>query len=533
MKPYKHFGVMLDCSRNAVMKVESVKRMVDCLQKMGYNALELYCEDTYEVGEEPYFGYLRGRYTGEEIREIDGYAKAHGIELIPCIQTLAHFTVPSRHDVYCNIFDLQDILLIDEPQTYEFIDRLFKTTAENFTSRNINIGMDEAHMVGLGRYLQRHGYCDRFELLSRHLDKVAKIAKKYGFKAHMWSDMFFRLATGGEYYKPNAEIPESVKKKIPENVELTYWDYYNTDKAVYDGMFKSHLEFGCGVWFAGGAWCWQGFAPLTKFSLRSMKPAMQSAVEHNVENVLITAWGDDGKECSFYSLLHTLYTTRQYGDGNFDEEKIQKGFEELFGIKYADMMLLDLPNMYNENDELETTHNPCKAVLYSDPFMGMFDTAVAEVGKIPYKLYAEKLASAVERVGEYGYVFDSLSKLCSVMEIKYDLGVRTRQAYKANDKKGLEGLIAEYEELERRLGTFHQAFYTLWHKENKPQGWEIQDARLGGLIQRVATCKKRLRAYIIGEIEKIEELEEKILPYGDGKDLRYNSYARTISMSNF
>ena len=85
MKPYKHFGVMLDCSRNAVMKVESVKRMVDCLQKMGYNALELYCEDTYEVGEEPYFGYLRGRYTGEEIREIDGYAKAHGIELIPCI----------------------------------------------------------------------------------------------------------------------------------------------------------------------------------------------------------------------------------------------------------------------------------------------------------------------------------------------------------------------------------------------------------------------------------------------------------------
>ena len=42
MKPYKHFGVMLDCSRNAVMKVESVKRMIDCLQKMGYIALELY-----------------------------------------------------------------------------------------------------------------------------------------------------------------------------------------------------------------------------------------------------------------------------------------------------------------------------------------------------------------------------------------------------------------------------------------------------------------------------------------------------------
>ena len=49
MKGYKHFGVMLDCSRNAVMKPEAVKRMMDCLEKMGYNTLELYTEDTYEV----------------------------------------------------------------------------------------------------------------------------------------------------------------------------------------------------------------------------------------------------------------------------------------------------------------------------------------------------------------------------------------------------------------------------------------------------------------------------------------------------
>ena len=91
---YKHFGVMIDCSRNGVMTVAAVKRMIDALQKMGYNALELYTEDTFEVGDEPYFGYLRGRYTGAELREIDAYAAAHGIELIPCIQTLAHFTNP-------------------------------------------------------------------------------------------------------------------------------------------------------------------------------------------------------------------------------------------------------------------------------------------------------------------------------------------------------------------------------------------------------------------------------------------------------
>ena len=49
MKEFRHFGVMLDCSRDGVMKVSAVKQMIDCLQKMGYNTLELYTEDTYEV----------------------------------------------------------------------------------------------------------------------------------------------------------------------------------------------------------------------------------------------------------------------------------------------------------------------------------------------------------------------------------------------------------------------------------------------------------------------------------------------------
>ena len=47
MAKYKHFGVMLDMSRNAVMKVSELKNMIDLLQKMGYNALELYTEDTF------------------------------------------------------------------------------------------------------------------------------------------------------------------------------------------------------------------------------------------------------------------------------------------------------------------------------------------------------------------------------------------------------------------------------------------------------------------------------------------------------
>ena len=64
------FGVMIDMSRDAVMTVPALKKYITYLAKMGYNTLMLYTEDTYEVDGEPFFGYMRGRYSIEELREI-------------------------------------------------------------------------------------------------------------------------------------------------------------------------------------------------------------------------------------------------------------------------------------------------------------------------------------------------------------------------------------------------------------------------------------------------------------------------------
>jgi len=538
MDTCERFGVMLDCSRNAVMKVSEVKRFIDILSKMGYNCLELYTEDTYEIKGEPYFGYLRGRYTGEEIKEIDAYAKEKGVELIPCVQTLAHFTALVRHPAYSDIVDTNDILLIDEPKTYELIDKIFATLAENFTSRLVNIGMDEAHMVGLGKYLDKHGYQNRYELLLRHLNKVAEIAKKYGFKAHMWSDMFFRLANHGSYYVDEVmQFPKDISSKIPENVELVYWDYYHMDEEVYDMQLQSHKSLCENTWFAGGARTWNGFAPLNRYSLLTMKPAMKSIANNGVKNVLITMWGDNGSECSPFSALPSLYAIRQYALGNFDEEKIAKGFAHLFKISYEDFMLLDLPNrtetpLLNAEGK-EIPQSTCKALLYADPFMGIFDKTVMSIRPIPYARYALELKKATKRAGEYAYLFESMEKLCLVLAVKAELGVRTRRAYQSRDMKAVLSLVKEYAVLEKRLVAFHSAFRNLWNKESKPQGWEVQDARLGGLMQRVKTCRERLSLYAKGKLAVIEELEEEILPYQAENYFQLNSYAQTITMSVF
>ena len=63
-------GVMIDVSRGAVLKVETVKDVMRTIAKMGYNRMMLYTEDTFLVDTYPYFGYMRGAYTEEELMEI-------------------------------------------------------------------------------------------------------------------------------------------------------------------------------------------------------------------------------------------------------------------------------------------------------------------------------------------------------------------------------------------------------------------------------------------------------------------------------
>jgi hypothetical protein len=168
-----------------------------------------------------------------------------------------------------------------------------------------------------------------------------------------------------------------------------------------------------------------------------MKHAMQSVKEHPIQNVIITLWGDHGKECSYYSLLPALYAVRQYALGETDLEKIKSGFKALFGISYDDFTLLDLPNdTGNENwNGTGWPENPCRCLFYQDPFQGFYDWDYCHrQNYIPYGEYAEKLRAASERAGEYAYIFNYMAELCSFLEIKARLGIRTRVlcTYKTN-----------------------------------------------------------------------------------------------------
>ena len=148
----------------------------------------------------------------------------------------------------------------------------------------------------------------------------------------------------------------------------------------------------------------------------------------------------------------------------------------------------------------------------------MFDTVMPIGGGADYKRNAKLLKGKAKRSKNFSYIFESLSAQGDFMSIKYELGRDIRTAYKAGDKAKLKEYIKELSLAIKKAEVFHTKHYALWMKENKPQGFEVQDARIGGLIQRLKTYKNMLNAYIEGTLDKIAELEEPVLDMTWEKD---------------
>ncbi len=518
----KIFGVQLDLSRNAVMRPEQVKEFARTMKSFGYNMIQLYTEDTYEIPDEPYFGYLRGRYSMEELKDIVAYCESIGMEMVPAIQTLAHISQIFHWKPYKAIHDIDDIMLIGSERTYELIEKMFATLRECYpNSRYINIGLDEAHKMGRGKYLDKNGYEPAIQIFLAHTKRVIEIAKKYDFEPLMWSDMFFRLEHDGAYeYLTGAEeriLSEETLALCPEGVHQVFWRYHDDCKENYDRLLAVHKKFPGETWFAGAAWTWKGFVPHNEATMRAMGAAMAACREQETENIVITMWGDNGKECSFWAVLPSLYATRRFYDGVTDMEQIKREFNELTGESFDDMMLLDMPMDYGKIGGYNKT--PHKFMLYNDLFAGIFDTTVRPGIREQYDALVRKLRPLAKSESRFAYLYDNTAWLARTLEQKYDLGVRTRSAYQAGDKETLKKLTNEYHELLTSVEYFAATFRTLWYRENKPFGLEVHEQRLGGLIYRIRTQRDRLIEYVEGTLDSIPELAETLLPYWVDSDV--------------
>ena len=497
-------GAMTDMSRNAVMRPAVVMDMLRRMALMGLNTYMLYTEDTYEIPERPYFGHLRGRYTKEEIREMDAAARSLGIELIPCVQFLGHLATFLRWNAGA-YKDTERVLLVGEEETYRLIDDMLRAIADSFSSRRLHMGMDETHDLGRGAYLDRNGFTPRKELYFAHLKRVSQMAKSYGFRPMMWSDMFFRVSAEGMAgygdYDLRTVLPDDIGQMLPAGVQPVFWDYYHANKEFYSVNLEKHRKLSAETLFAGGVWAWSGYAVQVERSRKMSLPALEACKEAGTKEVICTIW-HNGSESLPYAGLGGLALYAEYdyrGTGELDA--VSACFARCC---FADYAVLTTAS----EADYEHGYGSARALLYNDPLLGMLD---AHLKNLPlaayYRSLSEKLDALPAPGDDFAAVLRLTRALTAVLEHKADFGVRLKAAYDAKDREQLRLLLAECGLIAERIGTLRSVHREVWMQFSKPFGWEVFDIRYGGLLSRFETAKAALSAYLAGETEHIEELE--------------------------
>ena len=542
-KPYfARRGFMLDCSRNAVANPEKLRSLVRRLAKMGMNQLFLYMEDTYEVPGYPYFGTYRGKYTREELRDLDKYCALFGIELLPCIQTLAHLHSFLRWHNSRPLRDTGDILKVGSKEVYTFIRNLLESLRSCFSTRNIHIGMDEAHMLGLGNYLRENGYEESSVIIRRHTDRVLELCQETGWTPMMWSDMYITANTGGGYYDVKASTDTSGWEKPPKELGMVYWDYYNTRKDIYHNMLRVHKALSDRVIFAGGIWNWNGISPNYGKAFCCSRLALEACRQEGIQEVFATGWMDNGAETPIDAIYPGLavFSFLCFHEDLYEEE-LSTYFRDCIDAELEDFLLLDLLDaLFKGSGKNLTADNPSKYLLYQDPMLGIFDYHLKDTDtETYYRTLADKLKSKAETPGEYQEFFRFYYYLSLVLSRKADLGIRIKTAYDAKDLSTLKEISEEViPNIIRNLTVMHTSRESLWFADAKPFGYELLDIRLGGVKTRLESCRRRLQSFLEGKVQTLEELEQERLPYwelGDAKpqdpkaELRENLWDKIIS----
>ena len=413
---------------------------------------------------------------------------------------------------------MEDILLIGEEKVYDLIEGMFKTMSQ-LRTRKINIGMDEAHLVGLGRYLIQHGFQNRSLLMCQHLERVLDIADKYGFHCQMWSDMFFKLMSADGQYDRDVEIPEETRvslDRLKDRVTLVYWDYYQDSEEKYNRNFQNHHKISQDIAFAGGAWKWIGFTPHNHFSRLVAIEANKACRQNHVKEVIVTGWGDNGGETSQFSILPALQIWAELAYRN-DLDKLAEHFLVSTGLAFDDFMKVDLANLLPGLPENLSGINPNRYIFYQDILCPLLEYHIRpEEDKQHFEAAAQSLQEVSLKAGEYSYLFETQAQLNALLALKIAVTSGIQKAYGVGDKARLAELAEkELPLLYQKVEDFAEQFSHQWQQENKIFGLDTIDIRFGGLLKRIKRAQERLQQYTTGQLDSVEELEQEILPFND------------------
>ncbi|MCQ2392154.1 MAG: family 20 glycosylhydrolase [Kiritimatiellae bacterium] len=275
--------------------IETAKRLIAIVADLGYEEIHLFSKAAFLYEKHPEPSRDRSPYTWADVRELDDFCAAKGIELVPYQASFSHMEPWLATPEYRSLAEAPEAgvktrwksatkipmgLCASDPRTLPFLEELWDELLPNFRSRKFNVGCDEFIEYDDGGRRSAAAVKERGALTvyTDYLRQMNDAIRRRGRTMMCWADIVLHN-------------PEAVDL-VPKDVVLLDWGYEATHPFAKE---CSVLEkSGHKYWVCPGTSGWNSFVGRVANMKGNVAAAWREGTAHGAEGLLLTTWGDGG-----------------------------------------------------------------------------------------------------------------------------------------------------------------------------------------------------------------------------------------------
>lgn len=284
-------GYMLDISRGKVPTLDDLCALVRRLAKVKCNQIQLYVEGfSFAYPSYPEVWKNQTPITGEEIKYLDTYCKAHFIELVPNQNSLGHMTAWLEREEFHHLAESEDGISLfgagGQPGTLDAMDagslELVTSMIDDmipfFSSDKFNVNMDEPFELGKGKNKALAEEKGEDYIYIDYMNRLHEKLKERNKKMYMWGDI---LTNHTKHFN-----------NFPKDITVLDWGY------EHYFPFEEHAaileEKGISFISCPGTSVWTSVTGRTDNMFENILQAAKASIRHKGAGMILTAWGDGG-----------------------------------------------------------------------------------------------------------------------------------------------------------------------------------------------------------------------------------------------
>jgi glycosyl hydrolase family 20 len=229
-------GLMVDAGRGPE-SMDYYRRVIDFCADWQLNTLHFRIADdqgsALRFASVPDLLAHNNAFTPEELKSLAQYAKSHGVDLIPELESFGHTGYITRSPAYAHLLDrtaqgsseFTGVIPVN-PETLQLFEKLYREIAMIFPSSYLHAGCDEVNWGGSTLSRRALETKTRAQIWAQYLNSLNGISESLGKELIVWGDFVLH------------KEPE-ILGQLNKNIIIMDWNYWeNSSARIQDAYLK-------------------------------------------------------------------------------------------------------------------------------------------------------------------------------------------------------------------------------------------------------------------------------------------------------